>query len=98
MRLLGLTKNELLMNTTVRRLKELQKDYLGKLVVKECPPDAFTPDQLLMFIKKHHCVTGFFPDTVCVDYADIMAPTRRYTQKRFEIDNVYYGLKRVAKN
>jgi len=96
MRLLGLTKNELLMNTTVRRLKELQKDYLGKLVVKECPPDAFTPDQLLMFIKKHHCVTGFFPDTVCVDYADIMAPTRRYTQKRFEIDNIYYGLKRVA--
>jgi replicative DNA helicase len=96
MRLLGLTKNELLVNSTIKKLKELQKNYLGKLVVKEVMPDAFTPDQLLTFIKKNQCVTGFFPDVVLVDYADIMAPSRRYSQKRFEIDNIYYGLKRIS--
>lgn len=96
MRLLGLTKNELLINSTVKKLKELQKGYLGKLVVKEFPPDTFTPDNLLSFIKKLKSLTDFVPDLVIVDYADIMAPTRRYAQKRFEIDNIYYGLKRVA--
>jgi replicative DNA helicase len=39
---------------------------------------------------------GFVPDIVFVDYADLMTPPRKYSEKRAELSAIYNGLRDLA--
>jgi replicative DNA helicase len=39
---------------------------------------------------------GFIPDIVFVDYADLLTPLKRYTDKRSELSDIYSGLRDLA--
>jgi replicative DNA helicase len=39
---------------------------------------------------------GFIPDVIIIDYADLMRPSQKYDQKRFELEGIYEELRGLA--
>jgi replicative DNA helicase len=75
---------------TMERLK-------GNLIVKEYPPKSASISTIKSHIQR--CTDmGHRPDLVVIDYVDYLkAPSRKYSERKDEIDDVFIGAKALAK-
>jgi len=69
----------------------------GKLIVKEYPPKSASISTIKAHIQK--CIDiDHKPDLVIVDYVDYLRPpSRKYAERKDEIDDVFIGAKALAK-
>lgn len=75
--------------------ERVEKSVKGQLVIKSYPTRSATPSTLrshLSLLK----ATGFTPDVVVVDYADIMRAERRLGETRHEQAGIYEDLRAIA--
>lgn len=97
MRLLGLNKDELKTPVANERIKALlEKDVLGELIVKRFPSSTATAGDIETYMKRQESTTGFVPDVLIVDYADIMRSSNKYNERRFELELIYQELRNIA--
>lgn len=68
----------------------------NNLMIKEYPNNACSVDDIKMYLEQLIVVSGFFPDLVIVDYADIMRSLTTYTEKRHAQGAIYEELRRLA--
>jgi replicative DNA helicase len=68
----------------------------GNLVVKEYPTKRASVETIRAYLQRLRATSGFIPDMVVVDYADILRSTRGFEQKRFELELVYEELRALA--
>ncbi len=47
-------------------------------------------------MKRQESTTGFVPDVLIVDYADIMRSSNKYNERRFELELIYQELRNIA--
>ena len=69
----------------------------GKLIVKEYPPKAASISTIKSHIQR--CMDmDHKPDLVIIDYVDYLKPpSRKYSERKDEIDDVFIGAKALAK-
>lgn len=69
----------------------------GKLIVKEYPPKSASISTIKAHIQK--CMdVEHIPDLVIIDYVDYLKPpSRKFTERKDEIDDVFIGAKALAK-
>jgi len=95
MSLARLTTNEMLADSEKVR-KRLQKisdnPACGRVHIKEYPTQMATVDNLKSYTDNLRR-SGFFPDFVVVDYADLLSSTTKYTEKRHEHSHIYETLR-----
>ena len=93
----GINMNTLLNRATTvgKRISKLGVKYGDSLIIKEYPTKLCTPDTLEAHINGL-MGTGFFPDLIIVDYADLLNPNKTYAQRRFELENIYLDLRSMA--
>lgn len=96
MRLLGLTKEELITGKGRLGIKELLKKSIGELVVKRYPSSTVTASEISAYINRLENIKGFVPDVLIIDYADIMRSTNHYVDKRHELDMIYQEVRNIA--
>lgn len=63
-----------------------------EIIIKEYP----TKTASIAKLKNHYAqllASGIKPDMICVDYADLMRPSTRYKDKRFELENIVEELR-----
>jgi archaellum biogenesis ATPase FlaH len=67
----------------------------GNLLVKEYPPNTVTIETLNAHIEK---VTSnlFVPDAIIVDYGDLLRPSHKYTDRRFELSGIFTDLRALS--
>lgn len=79
-----------------KRLGKLGKSFGNSLIIKEFPTGQASVEDL----KEHLAVLeddlDFVPHMLVVDYGDIMAPSRQYKEKRFEVGSVFEDLRALA--
>jgi replicative DNA helicase len=78
-------------------VEQIVKELKGQLIVKEYPPKAASISTIKAHIQK--CMdTGQKPDMVIIDYVDYLKPpSRKFTERKDEIDDVFIGAKALAK-
>lgn len=74
---------------------EDNKDVYGRLIIKEYPTRSATVVTIRSHLEKLS-LTGFKPDMVVVDYADIMRSTSRSDLQRQELQFVFEELRALA--
>lgn len=67
----------------------------GSLTIKEYPTRSATPETLKKHLKKLIEKTQQI-DMVIVDYADLLSSTRKYNEKRNELEAIYESLRALA--
>lgn len=69
----------------------------GNLIVKEYPPKTATISTIKAHIQK--CIDiDLKPDLIIIDYVDYLkAPTRKYAERKDEIDDIFIAAKGLAK-
>jgi len=76
-----------------RRLVEMMNDEtVGNVHIKEYPTKSVTVDNLRTYadnLKR----TGFFPDFVVVDYADLLKCDQKFTEERHNQSHIYKTLR-----
>ncbi|MBA7615281.1 hypothetical protein ES703_22559 [subsurface metagenome] len=93
----GVNMNTLLNRaaTVKKKISKLGVKYADSLVIKEYPTKLCTPDTLEAHVNGL-IETGFRPDLIIVDYADLLRPNKTYSQRRFELENIYLDLRSMA--
>lgn len=80
---------------------ELRKSFVPKgnedIVIVEGMANNFTVAHLQHLLERLRSQKQFIPKLICLDYADYMLPAKSYTDRRFELENVYLDLKGLAK-
>jgi len=74
---------------------EQVKDIKGHLIIKEYPTKSASTQTLkshLERLKKR----GIKPDTIIVDYADLLKPVKSYGEKRHDLEGIYEELRSIA--
>lgn len=86
-------------NTVVDSKEQVLDKYkdmkLGRLIIKEFPPNTATIYTLRSHIERLE-MKGFKPGIIIIDYADIMRSTRQYDSLRHELKLVYEELRGLA--
>lgn len=77
------------------RIKKYKTDR-GRLFIKEFPTGVATVNTIRNHIKILERDNNFKPDIIIVDYADIMKSTSSYSERRYNLTNIYEGLRGVA--
>jgi len=72
------------------------KELPGKLILKEFPTGKATVSSLESHITKTQDF-NFKPDLILVDYVDLLSSTRKSRERKEEIDDIYLGIKGLAK-
>jgi replicative DNA helicase len=80
-----------------KRMQDSFSRYGDALRIIEYPETSLTPDSLNGLIEVLRRDSGFAPDVVVVDYADLMKPSQTYKDRRFELSSIYTMLHRIAK-
>jgi replicative DNA helicase len=76
-----------------KRLKEIGEDpKYGKVHIKEYPTQSATVSNLRTYTENLRR-SGFFPDFVIVDYADLLRSDTQYSEKRHEHSHIYETLR-----
>jgi hypothetical protein len=84
-------------NSHRAEVEETIKKLPGKLIVKEYPPKSASVTTIKSHIQKA-TDTGTKPDFIVIDYVDYLKPpSRKYAEKKDEIDDVYVATKGLAK-
>ncbi len=81
--------------TVRKKISKLGAKYTDSLIIKEYPTKLCTPDTLEAHINGL-IETGFRPDLLIIDYADLLRPNKTYSQRRFELENIYLDLRSIA--
>lgn len=76
-------------------LKKYEELELGKLFIKYYPTMAVTVSQIRAHLERLS-FSGFVPDLIIIDYADLVRSQRQYESPRFEIKAVYEELRGLA--
>jgi replicative DNA helicase len=76
-----------------KKLKALK--VTDNLIIKHYPTKKCTINMLRTHLDKLR-QQGFVPDVLVIDYADLMKPTQKYDQKRFEQEGIYEELRGLA--
>ena len=78
-------------------VERIVEGLAGKLIVKEYPPKAATVATLKAHLQK--CIDADVkPDMVVIDYIDYLRPpSKRFTERKDEIDDMYVACKGMAK-
>ena len=90
-----LTTNEMLANPEKirKKLKEISDNpSYGKVHIKEYPTQMATVENLRSYTDNLRR-SGFFPDFVIVDYADLLSSSKKYSEKRHEHSHIYETLR-----
>lgn len=75
------------------RLKEIcNNKEIGQIHIKEFPAQSATVDSLRTYTENLRR-TGFFPDFIVVDYADLLSSTVAYTEERHVRSHIYQKLR-----
>jgi len=79
------------------QVEELVNQLPGKLVIKEYPPKSASISTIRAHIQK--CADqDFKPDLIVIDYIDYLkAPSKKYNERKDEIDDLYVACKALAK-
>lgn len=67
----------------------------GKLIVKEYPTKSASTNTLKLHLEKLK-VKGIKPDTIIVDYGDLLRPISNQKEKRQELETIYEELRGLA--
>ena len=79
------------------KVEEIVTKLPGKLIVKEYAPKAATVTTVKSHIQKCEDM-DFKADLVIIDYVDYLrAPSKKFTERKDEIDDVFIGAKALAK-
>lgn len=81
----------------VIKFYEQNKSSLGRLKIKSYPTSTATVLTLRAHIDKLS-LSGFKPDLILVDYADIMRSTRHFDELRHELKLIYEELRALAQD
>lgn len=73
--------------------KQIQ-DYKGTLIVKEYPTKTASTNTIRAHLTKL-IQTGFQPDMIIVDYADLLRTTSQRKEKREELETIYEELRAI---
>ena len=75
--------------------KKLSTFKSGRLIIKEYPIKSASVNTIKFHLNRL-AATGFHPDLIIVDYADIMKSRRHYEVKRYELESIYEDLRALA--
>lgn len=75
----------------IARLKKLR----GELVVKYFPANKVTTETIYGMLN-YYATQGIKFDVLVVDYADLLRPTRTYSERRFELSHNYTDLRSLG--
>ena len=75
--------------------KKLSAFEGGKLIIKEYPIKSASVNTIRFHLNRLRA-TGFHPDLIIVDYADIMKSRKNYEIKRYELESIYEDLRALA--
>ena len=75
--------------------KKLSEFKGGKLIIKEYPIKSASVNTIRFHLNRLQA-TGFKPDLIIVDYADIMKSRKHYEIKRYELESIYEDLRAMA--
>jgi replicative DNA helicase len=94
--------NNIKMNE-VYQFKDLIKDQIkkleeqgGVLKIKEYPTGTATINTIKNHLSSLNRESGFVPDLIIIDYADIMKPLVNYVEKRHSLTSIYEGLRALS--
>jgi replicative DNA helicase len=94
--------NNIKMNE-VYQFKDLIKDQIknleskgGMLKIKEYPTGTATVNTIKNHLSSLNRESGFLPDLIIIDYADIMKPLINYAEKRHSLTSIYEGLRALS--
>lgn len=71
------------------------KDVPGRLIVKEYPTKTATTATITNHLEKL-IARGIIPDTVIVDYGDLLRPIDKRKEKRNELESIYEEMRAIA--
>lgn len=77
-------------------MSKYEKMNLGRLFIKQYPPNFATVYTIKSHIERLNVSKGFKPDLIIIDYADIMRSTRQFDSLRHELKLVYEELRGLA--
>lgn len=77
-------------------IKELVSKLANNLIIKEYPPKRATLNTLKSHIQKCKDL-GFDADLIILDYIDLLKPPSKRTERKEDLDDLYYGTKGLAK-
>lgn len=84
-------------NAKVNKWKDAHPKFAWKnFVIQELPPKTHTVQMLRSIVTRVEKQIGKL-DVVIVDYADLVKPSRNYSEKRHDHDDVYTDLRTLAK-
>lgn len=76
----------------VRKILMEKRDSMGNLKIRKFPTKSRTVGQLKTYTEKLRA-TGFKPDVIFVDYADIIKPSNTDNEKRQQLGEIYEELR-----
>jgi replicative DNA helicase len=74
-------------------IHNIQKIHKGHLIIKKYRTNEATVNTIRSHITRTYMEKGIKPDLLIVDYADLLTPTRSYSDKRFELESIYLALR-----
>ena len=75
--------------------KKLKAFNSGRLIIKEYSIKSASVNTFKFHINRLKA-SGFIPDVIILDYADIMKPKRHYEVKRYELEAIYEDLRALS--
>ena len=81
-----------LINDNIKKLKSKG----GELKIKEFPTGTATINTIKTHLSSLHRESGFVPDLIIIDYADIMKPLINFQEKRHSLTSIYEGLRALS--
>jgi len=82
--------------TLQSKLEELKKKFKESLVIKEYPTYGCSVSMIEENLDSLASKYDFKPDMIITDYADIMRPEEKSDIRRFDLEEIYGGLRRIA--
>lgn len=80
----------------IRETSQYIKNKGGELFIKEFPTGTATVNTLRAHLQSLQRDYGIKPDIVFVDYADIMKSTSEYSERRYNLTNIYESIRALA--
>jgi len=93
--LCGIESNEVI-NNKEKVLERYKDSTLGRLIIKQYPPNSATVYTLKSHIERLKVTKGVNPSLIIIDYADIMRSTRKFDSLRHELKLAYEEIRALS--
>jgi len=81
---------------TFKHTKAFYKNRKGRIIVKEGIEGRWTVNSIHSHLNQLE-ISGFAPDIIFIDYADLLTSDRKFKDKIHEIDDVFLNLRGLSK-